>query len=147
MAKYNYKLQSLLTIKEKLEEQKKNEFAKQNNILQEELNKLKSMYEDIDSVVQQQKENQTKSIKPYDLKLYIQYIEKLKQDIKKQEVVIKKQKEITEQARFDLLEQTKAKKSLEKLKEKDFEAFLEEEKKQEQKMIDEIVSYKYNAKE
>ena len=57
---------------------------------------------------------------------------------------INKAKEIVEEKRLALLEAMKERKVLETLKEKEKENYFKEELKNEQKIIDEIVSYKYN---
>ncbi len=147
MAKYVYKLQSLINVKEKLEEQKKNELAIQNNKLNKEKEILDNYYLEISDILQQQEEKQTLKINAFQMQQYIKYIDKLKLEIEKQVKVVEKEKQIAEKIRLELLEFTKAKKSLEKLKEKDYQNYLEEEKKAEQKIVDEIVSYKYNSRE
>lgn len=147
MAKYTYRLQSLINIREKLEEQKKNELAIENHKLLEEKQILNNFNDDVENTLKSQEEYLSNSINTFQLQQYMQYLDKLKIEIKKQTKVVNKQEKITEKVRLELMEHTKAKKSLEKLKEKDFEAYLEEEKKAEQKVIDEIVSYKYNTKE
>ncbi len=147
MAKYTYRLQSLINIKEKLEEQKKNELAVENNKLNQEKQVLTELYQEMSSTLDKQEKEQKQSINAIQLQLYINYTDKLKIEIKQQLDKVEKQEKKTEEVRLELLEYTKAKKSLEKLKEKDYENYLEEEKRAEQKLVDEIVSYKYNSKE
>ncbi len=147
MAKYVYRLQSLINIKEKLEEQKKNELAVENHKLNEEKQILNNFYHELNDLLKKQELEQENNINAFRLQLYIQYIDKIKVEIEKQIKVVKDQEDKVEVVRGELLEYTKAKKSLEKLKEKDYENYLEEEKKAEQKIVDEIVSYKYNSRE
>ncbi len=146
MAKYTYKLQTLINIKEKLEEQKKNELAVQNNKLNIEKSTLDSLYLELSDVLEEQEKKQSSKLNSFQIRQYIQYTNKIKLEIEEQIIVVEKEEKIKEKIRLELLEYTKAKKSLEKLKEKDYENYLEEEKRIEQKIVDEIVSYKYNSK-
>ena len=59
-------------------------------------------------------------------------------------MIVNKAKDFVEEKRLALLEAMKQRKVLEALKEKGKENYFKEELKKEQKMIDEIVSYKYN---
>ncbi len=147
MAKYVYRLQSLINVKEKLEEQKKNELAVQNNKLSKEKEILNDFYLELNSVLEEQEIKQATKINAFQVQQYISYIDKLKVEIEKQIEIVKVEEKKAEEIRLELLEFTKAKKSLEILKERDYENYLEEEKKAEQKIVDEIVSYKYNSRE
>ena len=69
---------------------------------------------------------------------------KIIKKIEEQMQNINKAKEIVEEKRLALLEAMKERKVLETLKEKEKENYFKEELKNEQKIIDEIVSYKYN---
>jgi flagellar FliJ protein len=60
-------------------------------------------------------------------------------------VVLQREKEV-EVARVRLSEAMRERKTFEKLREKAFEAFLEEESRAEQKEVDELVSYRYGTK-
>jgi flagellar FliJ protein len=60
-------------------------------------------------------------------------------------VVIQREKEV-EVARQRLREAMRERKTFEKLREKAFEAFLEEENSKERKEVDELVSYRYGTK-
>ena len=84
--------------------------------------------------------------------LNVQEIRQMEQGLKVLGEYEKQQIKMVEQrqrelnlAREKLYEARKERKTFEKLKEKAFQLFLEEENKKEQKEIDELVSYRYGA--
>lgn len=139
-------MQSLLDIKSKLETQAKQEFAAAKMALDienerlEELQKRKASYEAEAQVllngalkVQDIRDNKNAILKMDD------YIVIQKQQIRAAEAKV-------EAARQKLTGLMQERKMHEKLKEHAFEAFLEEEKKQEGKEVDELTSYTYGQR-
>lgn len=139
-------MQSLLDIKSKLETQAKQEFAAVKMALDienerlEELKKRKASYEtEAEALlngalkVQDIRDNKNAILKMDD------YIVIQKQQIRAAEARV-------EAARQKLTGLMQERKMHEKLKEHAFEAFLEEEKKQEGKEVDELTSYTYGQR-
>lgn len=144
MAKFRYSLQSVLNIKVKLETQKKQEFAAAMNALREEEAKLAFLEE-------KKAFHEVKAKELLQGKLDFQDIEENRQTILFLEGRIAQQKEhvktaedALEAARYALAEIIKERKIYENLREKAFEAFLQEENRAESKSIDELTSYTYN---
>lgn len=146
MARFRYRMQSLLDIKSKLETQAKQEFAAVKMALDienerlEELKKRKASYEaEAEALlngalkVQDIRDNKNAILKMDD------YIVIQKQQIRAAEARV-------EAARQKLTGLMQERKMHEKLKEHAFEAFLEEEKKQEGKEVDELTSYTYGQR-
>lgn len=146
MARFRYRMQSLLDIKSKLETQAKQEFAAAKMALDienerlEELQKRKASYEAEAQAllngalkVQDIRDNKNAILKMDD------YIVIQKQQIRAAEAKV-------ESARQKLTGLMQERKMHEKLKEHAFEAFLEEEKKQEGKEVDELTSYTYGQR-
>lgn len=146
MARFRYRMQSLLDIKSKLETQAKQEFAAAKMALDienerlEELKKRKASYEaEAEALlngalkVQDIRDNKNAILKMDD------YIVIQKQQIRAAEAKV-------EAARQKLTGLMQERKMHEKLKEHAFEAFLEEEKKQEGKEVDELTSYTYGQR-
>lgn len=146
MARFRYRMQSLLDIKSKLETQAKQEFAAAKMALDienerlEELQKRKASYEAEAQAllngalkVQDIRDNKNAILKMDD------YIVIQKQQIRAAEAKV-------EAARQKLTGLMQERKMHEKLKEHAFEAFLEEEKKQEGKEVDELTSYTYGQR-
>lgn len=143
MAKFSYKMQNILDIKFKLENQAKTGLANAMAKLEEEkealivLQKKKQRYEEIyrDTL------NNTLNIK--ELNLCVQGIEQMKDKIKKQLVAIHVAEKNVEAARQRLQDVMQERKTHEKLKEYAFDDFVKEMNAEESKEIDELVSYNF----
>ena len=143
MAKFFYKMQNILDIKEKLETQAKNEYAVANAALAEEEEKLKALEER-----RQQYEERLAKLYMDDLDIKeisetADAIEILKYHKKLQEINVQKAMKQVEAAREKLQEAMQERKTHEKLKENAFEAFKLEVAAAESKEIDELVSYRH----
>ncbi|MCH5268017.1 MAG: flagellar export protein FliJ [Lachnospiraceae bacterium] len=145
MAKFIFKMQNILSVKEKLEDQAKAEYALELVKLREEeekkllLEQKKLYYED---------KLTTALMDTLDLRRIRQLedgIEGIKYDIYMQELVILQQEEAVERARERLDEAMKERKIYEKLKERAFETFKQELNAAEQKEIDELVSFRHGT--
>lgn len=147
MAKFVFKLAQMLNINEKLKDQKQIEFGKAIQVYEEEKQKLKSIENSLVKTYQIFKENVQNKISPQKVFEYNAYIEKLKKDIVNQNRLIKNAEDKVSKVRSELNEIMMEIKKYEKLKEKDYEAYIEEEKKKENSFVDEIVTYKYTNKE
>lgn len=146
MARFKYRMQSLLDIKSKLETQAKQEFAAAKMALDienerlEELKKRKAFYEaEAEALlhgalqVQKIRDSKTAVLKMED------YIV-----IQKQQIWVAEAK--VEAARQKLTGLMQERKMHEKLKEHAFEAFMQDEKKREGKEVDELTSYTYGQR-
>ena len=142
MAKFSFKLASILSIKEKMEDLKKNEMAKAIQALEREKQRLRELVQTRLDCIDSFRESINSGVKPEDIKSHNQYLERLKMMIKAQEMVVEIATAFVEQKRLELVEAMREKKAMEKLKENAFEQHMIEEKQDEQKSIDEIVSYK-----
>lgn len=144
MAKFNFRLQSYLNLKEKLEEQKKMEYGKALSILEEELKIKTELIKKSESIINELKTNISNKVDSVTYKNYLYYIEFLKEKLLQQETAILKANKLVEEKRRDLAEAVKDRKILDKLKEKELENYNKELLLKEQKMTDELVSYKYS---
>ncbi len=144
MAKFIFNMQGLLNIKEKLEEQTKTEYGKALAKLEQEKSILLNLKNKKQENILSFRESINKGVKPNYIDNINKYISFIDKKIEEQMQNINKVKEIVEEKRLALLEAMKERKVLETLKEKEKENYFKEELKNEQKIIDEIVSYKYN---
>lgn len=144
MAKFIFNMQGLLNIKEKLEEQSKTEYGKALTRLEQEKSILLNLKNKKQQNILSFRESINKGVKPNYIDNINKYISFIDKKIEAQIQNINKAKEIVEEKRLALLEAMKERKVLEALKEKEKENYFKEELKNEQKIIDEIVSYKYN---
>lgn len=144
MAKFIYKMQNILDIKYKLEEQQKTAFSLARHKLTleetklEELNKQKLHYQT------ELKERVRSKLNLQDIKWFEDAVETMKYKIKIQILVVKRAENELEAARVKLTEIMVDRKTHEKLKENEFEDFKQELNSAEMKEVDELVSFKYN---
>ena len=147
MSKFIYRMQNILNIKYKLEDQAKTEFMLANQVLREEEEKLQALeirkkgYEDaVRNLLQNQlqvdriKENQ-------------EAIVRMEEFIRAQIIKVEEAARQVEIKAAKLTELMQERKAQEKLKEKAFEVFLQEENARESKEIDELVSFTYGRKQ
>lgn len=147
MSKFVYRMQNILNIKYKLEDQAKTEFMMANRALQEEESRLenletrKAFYEEEGRLLL------SKNLQIEKIKENRQAILSMKSFVEQQMVRVeeaKRQVEIKAE-RFSQLRQER--KAQEKLKERAFEIFLQEENARESKEIDELVSFTYGKRQ
>ena len=142
MPKFVFRLQSVLSIKEKVEDLKKNEFGKAVGILAAERQKKVDLENAKADNVISLRTSINEGIQPEDIRQHNQYIDRLKQMIKHQEQVIIRAEAYVEEKRAELVEAMRDRKTLETLRDNDFEEYIIEEKKAEQQVVDEIISYR-----
>jgi len=143
MAKFVFKLQSVLNIKKQQEESKKNELGKAIQILESEKRKLSALENELENTVTEFNEK-TKKTTVQELISYNKYLSSLNSSIRLQKEKVNDAAVYVDKIREELIDAVKERKILDKLKEKKYEEYLTEQKKLEQKTNDEIVSYKHN---
>ena len=141
MSKFVYRMQNILNIKYKLEDQAKTEFMLANQVLRQEEEKLQVLEErkrGYEEALRQLLKNQ----------LQVDRIKENREAARRMEEFIREQKvRVAEAARqveikaARLTELMQERKAQEKLKEKAFETFLQEENAREGKEVDELVSF------
>lgn len=146
MAKFTFRLQSVLNIKLRLENQQRNVFAQAQKHLNDEEEKLnnlvlrKNRYED------EGRELRSKNLQVIDIMENQNAIIRMSEFIDEQtaNVILAEQK--VEEERSKLVEMMQERQMYERLREKAFEEFLENEKHEEGVINDEHNSYVYGAK-
>ncbi|HBA97428.1 MAG TPA: flagellar export protein FliJ [Lachnospiraceae bacterium] len=145
MAKFIFKLESILSIKMKLEDQAKAEYGIEIMKLREEEHKLLLLERRKSGFEQQLFESLSDRLVVLSIKRLEDSVENLKYNIRLQTAVIRKQEEVVARAREKLDNAMKERKIYEKLKEKAFEEFKAEINAQEQKEIDQLVSFRFRS--
>ena len=145
MAKFIFKMESILSVKTKLEDQAKAEYGIETMRLREEEHKLMLLENRKSGFEQQLFEAVSDRLVILSIKRLEDNVENLKYNIKLQIIVIRKQEERVAQARAKLDNAMKERKIYEKLKEKAFEEFKAEVNAQEQKEIDQLVSFRFRS--
>lgn len=147
MAKFVYRMQNILDIKYKLENQAKSEYAMANGILSQEELKLKSIYDDINGCEDRIRQLNSGDFNIVEMRQCGEAMEYKKNEAELQKIVIERAQKRVERARQKLQEVMIERKTHEKLKEKAYNEFLEELSAQEDKEIDELVSYQFTNRE
>lgn len=143
MAKFRYRMQNVLNVKEKLESQAKNEFAIAAAKVREEEEKLGVLNGRCEASLDKLKELYSSDLDIPAIKETEDGIELLKYHIKMQKLNLAAANQELEVARDKLTVAMQERKTHEKLKEKQFEEFVKEEAAKESKEIDELVSYRF----
>lgn len=146
MARFRYSMQNILDIKLKMETQAKQEFQAAMNALNQEelvLAELKRRKASCELAAQKLL---TGKLNVRDIEDNKTTILQLEEKIVLQLEQIAKANKKVEKAREKLAEVMKERKTHENLKEKAFENYLLEEKREENKVIDELTSYTYGQK-
>ncbi|GHV43061.1 hypothetical protein FACS189490_13020 [Clostridia bacterium] len=147
MAKFIFRLQSFLSLKEKLEEQKKLEYGRAAAKFEREKQKLSALEAERDTVLREFSEKVKSKILPDEFARYNSYINVMKDRIIAQKQEVAKAAKEAEAKRLVLVEAMRERKSIQTLKDKDFEEYKEEEKHAEARVVDEIVSYRLTGEE
>lgn len=144
MAKFFYKMQNILNIKYKLEEQAKSAYGAAKAILDEEEELLEEKKAKKEAYEQTLRTMVLEQLNILEIKRMEDAVEVSKYHIKMQLIAVRNAKKQVEIARKKLNEAMIERKTHEKLKENAFEMFKEEIKMEEKKEVDELVSFKYS---
>ena len=147
MARFRYRMQNILDIKNKLEVQARNSYAAARMKLSQEEEKLDRMFEQKKTYEENYRQQLSGNINILQINICKNAIELCKNQIKKQLVEVKVASLNMEAAQKRLGEVMKERKIQEKLREKAYEEFLQELNDQEKKEIDELVSFRFEQEE
>ena len=146
MARFQYKMQNILDIKEKFESQEKQQFALQNQKLREEEEKMKVLEEKRNQLILDGKAMRNGVINIQDIKDNTASKQYIDEQIKLQLMNVKAAQKNVEISRIRMQKAMQERQIHEKLREKAFAEFLQEENRREAKEIDELTSYTYGKK-
>ncbi len=143
MAKFVYRMQNILELKQKLEEQEKANFGMAVTRFNEEQQKLREIMIRQAAYERRLKELSVGNIDIKEIKTCKNAITSMKVALRDQMIVLAKAQKAMENARKKLNEVMMERKMHEKLREHAFEEFLDEIDHEESKITDELVSYAY----
>lgn len=147
MASFKFSLQKLLNLKEQLEDNIKNELGLAVQALEAEKEKLASIDAGISHLMEEFRKACSGSIRPEKIKEIKAFLEVQHKARARQTAVVKKKQENVDKIREKLVNAMKERKVLENLREKELERFRGQEVKDEQKLTDELVSYRESVKD
>jgi len=145
MGRFIFSLQNILNIKEKLEEQAKNEYSQANLLLQEAIAKREQLEERLEEEKRRLQEDISDSLNVREIRERENAVEIFRMYVRQQILVVMQREKEVEVAREHLNEAMKERKTFEKLREHAFEKLRLEENLREQKEVDELVSYRYGT--
>lgn len=140
MAKFVFKLQPVLNVKKQQEDNIKNELGKAVRKLEAEKQKLAGLLNALDGIVDDFNDK-TRKTTVRKLVLYNGYLSLLGSKIKHQKVNVNKASLNVDKIRGELILAMKDRKMLEKLKDRRYELYLNDQKAAEQKTSDELAGY------
>lgn len=143
MARFRYSMQSILNIKLKLETQAKQEFSVARAALDEEEQRLQALFDRKGGYEQQTERLLSGRLNLREIEENRAAIRCMEGYIEQQQINVNTAERKLEEARARLTEVRMERKTHETLKAKAFDAFLMEEKRQESKEIDQLISYTY----
>lgn len=145
MARFVFSMQNILNMKEKLEDQAKNNFAQANLRLQEAIAEQESLEQRLAEAKKKLQQDISDALDIRSIRNQEDAVEIFRMYVRQQILVVKQREKEVDVAREHLNEAMKERKTFEKLREKALEAFLAEENIREQKEVDELVSYRYGV--
>lgn len=146
MAKFKYRMQNILDVKQKLEESAKMEFSEANARVLTEEEKLFSIENRKLAYENEGRKLREAQLHVRDIKSNVQAVSVLQEMIKIQEKELEKARMVQEQKRLQLQNAMQERKTQEKLYENAFAEFVRDENARESKEIDELVSYVYGQR-
>ncbi|MCI7789907.1 MAG: flagellar export protein FliJ [Lachnospiraceae bacterium] len=146
MARFHYKMQGILDIKEKLETRAKQDFAEANRRLAEEKEKLATLQARKEAFLEEGINLRMERIDVRKIKENKLAVMKMDEYISKQMIQINQAARAVERTRAVLQELVQERKAHEKLKENAFAEFMKEEQNQESKEIDQLTTYTHGQK-
>lgn len=147
MKKFIYRMQSVLDIKYKIEEQERVNYGLAKAKLIEEEKKLQVLVCRKDEYQQKFRSLVNDSLKVKEIIHALKAVDTMKDMIYMQIQVVKREEQLVEVARIRLNAAVVERKTQENLKEKAFEEFKIEYELEERKEIDELVSFQYSTKD
>ena len=146
MAKFIFKMQNILEIKRKLEDQAKSVYAEAVSALETEKERLSELEDKKELYEERLTEMVLESLQIKEICRMENAIEVMKYKVQEQLIAVRKAERVVENARQALNAAMVERKTYEKLREKAFEDFKLEVNAEEKKEIDELVSYQFTQK-
>ena len=140
-------MQNILELKEKLEEQEKNNFASRRAALTEEEEKMDAVLAKRNAIVEEGKALRLTTIDVIKIRENQRAKEYAEEEVKQQRVKVRIAEKNLDAARVRMQTAVQERKIHEKMREKAFERFVEEQNAEEVKEIDQLTSYVYGTRE
>lgn len=146
MARFRYSLQSILNIKEKMETQKRQEFATAQIVLSEQQEKTLALRNRLSECENRARDLLCGTLDFMEIQENKALQLSLENHLKEQLAEEKKAEEKLERVKREMVSARMERKTYETLREQAFREFIEEENKAESRVVDELVSYTFGQK-
>ena len=146
MAKFTYRMQSILNIQYQLENQAKMDLGRAQMYLMEEEEKLQALIHRKEAYLEEGRRMRSDTLRVNDLRDNRNAMLIMDGMIEAQRGQVAQAEQVVEAARLRLQEVMQERKMHERLKEKAFEQFMQEENAAEGKAVDELTSYTYGQR-
>ncbi|QNU68388.1 flagellar export protein FliJ [Ruminiclostridium herbifermentans] len=143
MQKFSFRLQSVLKLKEQLEDNAKNNLARATKELETQKFYLEELMNENDASINSLTEEVYEGIPVYRVRLYNNYLSLMKEKIVNQKENVNIAEHNVDTNREALIKAMQERKVLEKLKDKKYDEYLKDQNKAEQVGIDELNSFKF----
>ncbi len=140
---YKFPLRTVLNHRKYLEENLQKEFGILKRLLVDERKKLTDIRKSRKNCSKELRQRQQQSLTISESLIYVQFLEQLAKNLDKQKVKVIEAEQDVEKKREDLVEAVKNRKALEKLKEKGLETYRNNLLKQEQSLMNEMASVRF----
>lgn len=144
MAKFSFKLQSLLNIKIQLEDSLKNQLGRAIQKLEQEKAILRTFEQHMEECINEINNKSMLGTTVASLREYNSYMIFLKEKIELQKENVNWASINVDKYREELVKAVQERKMMENLKQKQYEDYMKEQNRDEQKKIDEVISFNYN---
>jgi flagellar FliJ protein len=143
---HRFTLEALLNHRRHQEEVCQKELAQTERLLADEKGKLRRLKNEKRDNIQKLQIKQKEKINVSDIILSVNYIQQLSEKIKKQKRCVREATETVNQKRHELITLVKKRKTLEKLKEKEWLAYQQKMMQNERKFMDDVASTRHARK-
>ena len=144
MARFNYRMQSILDLKYKTEGQAKTEFGLARRALIDEEEKLAALYARKERYFEEgRKMRESDALPVMEIMQNDSFMERMDELIEEQKLAVKRAEDFVEEKRLILTNEMQERQMQERLRERAFEQFIADEKAAEYKEIDERSSFVY----
>lgn len=144
---FQFQFQSILELKVRLEDAKKNEYGRVIALLNEEKEILNGYKKEMNDLQENIKSKISSGFTVTEIITMNQYIVIIDNKIQRQKKKIEELKVLVEKKRLELVQAAKEKKMFETLKEKKFEEYREAMNRREQQDIDELITFRNRKKD
>ena len=145
MARFAYRLQSVLNIKLQLERQARVDFGQAAAEYSRQQERLNALIQERLRYIEEGRQLRMEGLNVRELRLNEQAVKTMEEFITAQTKNVRLAEVTLESAQVNLAESMQERKVQERLRERAYEEYLEEEKRAEAKEIDELISYRYGT--